>query len=501
MNKKCAKCGKTVYPVEELKCLEKVWHKTCFKCEVCGMILNMKNYKGFNKLPYCGAHVPKAKATVVADTPENLRLAENSKVQSNVKYHADFEATKGKFTQIADDPETLRIKANTDVISNITYHDVKGHRDDMEKKRSLQGGGENVKEAVETVPAELRGGGGSQDQHRASQDHGRAPVPQHEEKRMLPPEQQMRMSADYGGGGGGRNEQQRPSQDRTGHEPFVRPAAVQEHGRNSQDYGNRQQPQQQQPSYSAVNQPSARSTPANSNRNQPPPYANPPQQHSQSHLQMQQQQQLRQQQLMKQQQLQQEQQLRQQQYQQQQIQLQQQQQMQQQQQQYNQQQQQQLRQMSEHGHKGSYQNQAPTGYGMQQPQQQKSSNHHPTSQQYQDHRRISANQQQQQKLQQQQQLQLQQQQQQLQQQQMYKQQQGKTQSAGAPAPAQTRGPSNRCYQAMYDYEAQDTDEVSFKDGDIVINAVFIDEGWMTGTVHRTGQSGMLPANYVEPVNL
>ena len=32
-------------------------------------------------------------------------------VQSNVKYHADFEATKGKFTQIADDPETLRIKA------------------------------------------------------------------------------------------------------------------------------------------------------------------------------------------------------------------------------------------------------------------------------------------------------------------------------------------------------------------------------------------------------
>ena len=59
----------------------------------------------------------------------------------------------------------------------------------------------------------------------------------------------------------------------------------------------------------------------------------------------------------------------------------------------------------------------------------------------------------------------------------------------------------RCYQAIYDYEAQDNDEVSFKDGDIIINAVPIAEGWMTGTVHRTGQSGMLPANYVEPVNL
>ena len=44
------------------------------------MTLNMKNYKGFDKLPYCGAHVPKAKATTVVDTPEMRRLAENSKI-------------------------------------------------------------------------------------------------------------------------------------------------------------------------------------------------------------------------------------------------------------------------------------------------------------------------------------------------------------------------------------------------------------------------------------
>uniref|UniRef100_A0A0M3IUY9 LIM zinc-binding domain-containing protein n=1 Tax=Ascaris lumbricoides TaxID=6252 RepID=A0A0M3IUY9_ASCLU len=55
MNKICARpeCGKTVYPLEELKCLDKVWHKQCFKCSVCGMTLSMKNYKGYNKLPYC----------------------------------------------------------------------------------------------------------------------------------------------------------------------------------------------------------------------------------------------------------------------------------------------------------------------------------------------------------------------------------------------------------------------------------------------------------------
>jgi len=116
MSKKCAHCEKTVYPIEELKCLEKIWHKPCFKCQVCGMTLSMKNYKGFDKLPYCGAHVPKAKATVVCDTPENRRLADNSKANSLHKYHAEFEAGKGKFTSVVDDPESLRLKAASDVI-------------------------------------------------------------------------------------------------------------------------------------------------------------------------------------------------------------------------------------------------------------------------------------------------------------------------------------------------------------------------------------------------
>lgn len=58
----------------------------------------------------------------------------------------------------------------------------------------------------------------------------------------------------------------------------------------------------------------------------------------------------------------------------------------------------------------------------------------------------------------------------------------------------------RTFRAMYDYVAQDSDEVSFMDGDTIINCNPIDDGWMTGTVQRTGQSGMLPANYVEPLN-
>jgi hypothetical protein len=57
MAAKCAReeCGKTVYPLEELKCLDKTWHKQCFKCTSCGMgnfKLKMFYYKkkggGFN---------------------------------------------------------------------------------------------------------------------------------------------------------------------------------------------------------------------------------------------------------------------------------------------------------------------------------------------------------------------------------------------------------------------------------------------------------------------
>jgi hypothetical protein len=53
------------------------------------------------------------------------------------------------------------------------------------------------------------------------------------------------------------------------------------------------------------------------------------------------------------------------------------------------------------------------------------------------------------------------------------------------------------YVAIYDYTAADDDEVSFMDGDIIVNTEVIDEGWMTGTVQRTGETGMLPSNYVE----
>ncbi|XP_048862145.1 nebulin-like isoform X34 [Brienomyrus brachyistius] len=59
--------------------------------------------------------------------------------------------------------------------------------------------------------------------------------------------------------------------------------------------------------------------------------------------------------------------------------------------------------------------------------------------------------------------------------------------------------TGKTVRALYDYTAADNDEVSFKDGDVIVNVQSIDEGWMYGTVQRTGKTGMLPANYVEAI--
>ncbi|VDK69858.1 unnamed protein product [Dibothriocephalus latus] len=55
------------------------------------------------------------------------------------------------------------------------------------------------------------------------------------------------------------------------------------------------------------------------------------------------------------------------------------------------------------------------------------------------------------------------------------------------------------FQAVYDYEANEEDEVSFKEGDEILHGEPIDDGWMYGTVKRTGKFGMLPSNYVVPI--
>ncbi|KAM8825456.1 LIM and SH3 domain protein 1-like [Synchiropus picturatus] len=124
MNPSCSRCNRVVYPTEIMNCLDKHWHKKCFTCEVCNMTLNMKNYKGYDKKPYCNAHYPKGSYTCVTDTPENIRLKEQTKMQSNVLYREDFEKNKGKgFHAVAETPEMQRLKKTQAILSNVKYHE------------------------------------------------------------------------------------------------------------------------------------------------------------------------------------------------------------------------------------------------------------------------------------------------------------------------------------------------------------------------------------------
>uniref|UniRef100_A0A0V0G6K6 Putative nebulin repeat protein n=1 Tax=Triatoma dimidiata TaxID=72491 RepID=A0A0V0G6K6_TRIDM len=312
MNKKCARCEKTVYPIEELKCLDKIWHKQCFKCQVCNMTLNMRNYKGFNKDPYCEAHIPKAKATTVAETPELKRIAENTKLQSNVKYHAEFEKTKGKLTQVADDPETLRIKQNSKIISNVAYHGDLQKKAAMEQKRNISG-----------EPIDMASSGDAENMNFR-------PPPQEYTSQSAQPQHQSQQ---------------------TYHQP-------------NRDYSSNVQANNT--TYSSPY--SARQASTVIYTSERGPVNSPTGRHI-----------------------------------------------------------------------GSIADLDPVNnyYG--------SLSSHNTGNQH-----------------------------------------------------HTQRGTGRVYRAMYDYDAQDGDEVSFVDGDLIVNCTAVDAGWMTGLVQRTGQAGMLPANYVEP---
>uniref|UniRef100_A0A8C9VEP4 Nebulin-related anchoring protein n=1 Tax=Scleropages formosus TaxID=113540 RepID=A0A8C9VEP4_SCLFO len=75
----CARCGYVVYPAEKINCIGQNWHKACFHCEVCKMVLTANNFISHQKRPYCQVHNPKNNTfTSVYETPVNI----NAKKQS-----------------------------------------------------------------------------------------------------------------------------------------------------------------------------------------------------------------------------------------------------------------------------------------------------------------------------------------------------------------------------------------------------------------------------------
>lgn len=51
----CELCGKNVTPTQKRKALGHTWHKDCFRCESCGLVLDEGEYKSKDGAPLCTA--------------------------------------------------------------------------------------------------------------------------------------------------------------------------------------------------------------------------------------------------------------------------------------------------------------------------------------------------------------------------------------------------------------------------------------------------------------
>ncbi|ELV13446.1 Nebulin-related-anchoring protein [Tupaia chinensis] len=94
----CSRCGYGVYPAEKISCIDQIWHKACFHCEVCKMMLSVNNFVSHQKKPYCHAHNPKNNTfTSVYHTPLNLNTKKSAEAIGGMGDQEDGERFKSVF--------------------------------------------------------------------------------------------------------------------------------------------------------------------------------------------------------------------------------------------------------------------------------------------------------------------------------------------------------------------------------------------------------------------
>lgn len=88
----CARCSFVVYPAEKINCIDQNWHKACFHCDVCKMVLTANNFVSHKKRPFCSVHNPRNNNfTSVYETPVNINAKKQSKASSELKYREEGE--------------------------------------------------------------------------------------------------------------------------------------------------------------------------------------------------------------------------------------------------------------------------------------------------------------------------------------------------------------------------------------------------------------------------
>ncbi|CAF3716455.1 unnamed protein product [Rotaria socialis] len=74
----CCVCHERVFIAECVTFNEKVYHKTCFRCKHCGVLLRLNIARSFNKEPYCNQHSPQTAkpVEVIINNSENHEITD-----------------------------------------------------------------------------------------------------------------------------------------------------------------------------------------------------------------------------------------------------------------------------------------------------------------------------------------------------------------------------------------------------------------------------------------
>ncbi|XP_057682974.1 nebulin-related-anchoring protein isoform X1 [Corythoichthys intestinalis] len=130
----CARCGFVVYPAEKINCIDQNWHKACFHCDVCKMVLTANNFVSHKKRPYCSVHNPRNNTfTSVYETPININAKKQSKSSSELKYleegdrfmstfHYDMKSSELERARLANQMASQAFKSQSEFSQEQTWY-------------------------------------------------------------------------------------------------------------------------------------------------------------------------------------------------------------------------------------------------------------------------------------------------------------------------------------------------------------------------------------------
>ncbi|XP_041672260.1 nebulin-related-anchoring protein isoform X2 [Cheilinus undulatus] len=119
----CARCGFVVYPAEKINCIDQNWHKACFHCDVCKMVLTANNFVSHKKRPYCSVHNPRNNTfTSVYETPININAKKQSKASSEAfKSQSEFSQQQTWYSSSMTNQEVVTMSQAQSTISDVKF--------------------------------------------------------------------------------------------------------------------------------------------------------------------------------------------------------------------------------------------------------------------------------------------------------------------------------------------------------------------------------------------